>query len=316
MKRTIGAITMAAVGGLLPLAPTAGAKDGDVRVAGSCTKATSSKLKLSEEDGRIEVEFEVDQNRNGVRWTVVLARNGTAGRASHRASRAARAARSRRAFVTGTRRAQTGSSPGPRGRVSAAPPRRRSPRRVWRDGPRRQGAAGRREARTQGALISADMGATEDNASRRSGAPLGTSRLFRQALLAVVPEHVGSSGSPWRLRAAKHSVQGGHRMKLHRNAALSWSGRRRLAERVVVEGWTLRAAAEAAGVSVRCARKWVARYRLEGERGLTIAPRRRGGSRIAPAGAGRGDHGLRRLASRRPRSPRRSGWRSRPSPGS
>src|SRR2546430_4851666 len=57
-------------------------------------------------------------------------------------------------------------------------------------------------------------------------------------------------------------------MKLHGNAALSWSGRRRLAERVVVEGWTLKTAAEAAGVSVRCARKWVGRYRLEGERGL------------------------------------------------
>ena len=57
-------------------------------------------------------------------------------------------------------------------------------------------------------------------------------------------------------------------MKLHGNAALSWSGRRRLAERVVVEGWTLTAAAESAGVSVRCARKWVGRYRLEGERGL------------------------------------------------
>ncbi len=57
-------------------------------------------------------------------------------------------------------------------------------------------------------------------------------------------------------------------MRLHGNAALSWSGRRRLAERVVVEGWTLKTAAEAAGVSVRCARKWVGRYRLEGERGL------------------------------------------------
>jgi transposase InsO family protein len=65
-------------------------------------------------------------------------------------------------------------------------------------------------------------------------------------------------------------------MKLHGNAALSWSGRRRLAERVVVEGWTLTAAAAAAGVSVRCARKWVRRYRLEGERGLrdrSSAPR-------------------------------------------
>ena len=43
-------------------------------------------------------------------------------------------------------------------------------------------------------------------------------------------------------------------MKLHGNAALSWNGRRRLAQRVVVEGWTLTAAAKAAGVSVRCAR--------------------------------------------------------------
>ena len=66
-------------------------------------------------------------------------------------------------------------------------------------------------------------------------------------------------------------------MKLHRNAALSWNGRRRLAERVVSDGWTLKAAAEADGVSVRCARKWVARYRLEGERGLcdrSSAPKR------------------------------------------
>ena len=66
-------------------------------------------------------------------------------------------------------------------------------------------------------------------------------------------------------------------MKLHGNAALSWQGRRRLAERVVVESWTLRAAAEAAGVSVRCARKWVVRYRLGGEQGLfdrSSAPRR------------------------------------------
>ena len=66
-------------------------------------------------------------------------------------------------------------------------------------------------------------------------------------------------------------------MELHGNAALSWSGRRRLAERVVGEGWTLAAAAQAAGVSVRCARKWVGRYRLEGERGLfdrSSAPRR------------------------------------------
>jgi transposase InsO family protein len=50
-------------------------------------------------------------------------------------------------------------------------------------------------------------------------------------------------------------------MDLHGNAALSWSGRRELARRVVDHGWTLVAAAAAAGVSVRCARKWVGRYR-------------------------------------------------------
>jgi transposase InsO family protein len=66
-------------------------------------------------------------------------------------------------------------------------------------------------------------------------------------------------------------------MKLHGNAALSWSGRRLVAERVLEQGWTLSAAAAAAGVSVRCARKWVGRYRLEGEQGLldrSSAPRR------------------------------------------
>ena len=65
-------------------------------------------------------------------------------------------------------------------------------------------------------------------------------------------------------------------MKLHRNAALSWNGRRQLAERVVVQGWSMTAAAEAAGVSVRCARKWVGRYRA-GDRQLfdrSSAPRR------------------------------------------
>jgi transposase InsO family protein len=64
-------------------------------------------------------------------------------------------------------------------------------------------------------------------------------------------------------------------MDLHANAALSWSGRRELARRVIEQGWTLRAAAEAAGVSVRCARKWVGRYRA-GDRQLrdrSSAPR-------------------------------------------
>src|SRR5688572_25697913 len=66
-------------------------------------------------------------------------------------------------------------------------------------------------------------------------------------------------------------------MNLHANAALSWNGRRRLCELVVVDGWTVEAAAASAGVSVRCARKWVGRYRLQGVAGLrdrSSAPRR------------------------------------------
>jgi hypothetical protein len=74
MKRAV----VAAIGALLVLAVAApaSAKDGDVLVTGSCTASSTSKLKLSEENGRIEVELEVDQNRNGVRWNVVLRRNG------------------------------------------------------------------------------------------------------------------------------------------------------------------------------------------------------------------------------------------------
>ena len=65
-------------------------------------------------------------------------------------------------------------------------------------------------------------------------------------------------------------------MKLHANAALSLNARRQLCRRVVEDGWTLTEAAVAAGVSVRCARKWVRRYRVDGELGLldrSSAPR-------------------------------------------
>jgi transposase InsO family protein len=57
-------------------------------------------------------------------------------------------------------------------------------------------------------------------------------------------------------------------MNLHANAALSLKGRRELCRVVVERERTLTQAAEAAGVSVRCARKWVGRYRAEGEAGL------------------------------------------------
>jgi transposase InsO family protein len=61
-------------------------------------------------------------------------------------------------------------------------------------------------------------------------------------------------------------------MRLHGNAALTPKQRLRLARRVVDEGWSLAEAAEAAEVSERMARKWVERYRAEGEAGLVDRP--------------------------------------------
>src|SRR3954465_14700331 len=61
-------------------------------------------------------------------------------------------------------------------------------------------------------------------------------------------------------------------MKLHANAALSLNQRRRMARRVVENGWSLTKAAEAAEVSERTCSKWVERYRAEGEAGLRARP--------------------------------------------
>jgi transposase InsO family protein len=57
-------------------------------------------------------------------------------------------------------------------------------------------------------------------------------------------------------------------MRCHANARLSPIGRRLLVDRVEGDGWTVQQAAESAGVSERTARKWLARWRAEGEAGL------------------------------------------------
>jgi DNA-directed RNA polymerase specialized sigma24 family protein len=50
-------------------------------------------------------------------------------------------------------------------------------------------------------------------------------------------------------------------MKLHANHRTCPSTRRLICERVLVQGWTLAQAAEAAGCSTRTAAKWIARFR-------------------------------------------------------
>src|SRR5690242_18265165 len=66
-------------------------------------------------------------------------------------------------------------------------------------------------------------------------------------------------------------------MKLHANARTCPNSRKLLVRRIEEEDWSLMAAAEAAGISERSARKWLARWRAEGEAGLldrSSAPRR------------------------------------------
>jgi osmotically-inducible protein OsmY len=73
--RTLMILGTLAVGAVLGAAPTASADRAPV-TPGKCTSSSTSKIKAKLDDGRIESEFEVDQNANGRRWSVVLRRNG------------------------------------------------------------------------------------------------------------------------------------------------------------------------------------------------------------------------------------------------
>ena len=57
-------------------------------------------------------------------------------------------------------------------------------------------------------------------------------------------------------------------MKLHGNARTCPNSRRLLVERVGKQGWSVAAAAEAAGVSERTVYRWLRRWREQGPRGL------------------------------------------------
>jgi transposase-like protein len=57
-------------------------------------------------------------------------------------------------------------------------------------------------------------------------------------------------------------------MRLHANAALSLTQRRRMVLRVIEQGWTIKAAAAAAETSSKTCGKWVSRYRAQRESGL------------------------------------------------
>ena len=64
-----------------------GGNDGRVK-RGQCSRGTDWVLKVKRDDGALEVELEVDQNRVGRRWRVTLLRNGTAFSRGNRVTRA------------------------------------------------------------------------------------------------------------------------------------------------------------------------------------------------------------------------------------
>lgn len=76
--RTLVALGLVAIATtvILVAALPAAAGGQEVIRSGSCSGSADWKLKLKLDDGKIETEFEVDQNVNGERWRVVLKRDG------------------------------------------------------------------------------------------------------------------------------------------------------------------------------------------------------------------------------------------------
>lgn len=74
LKTGAAAVSVLALG--VGMSPSAVAKDGDVEREGRCSGASDWKLKASPENGRIEVEGEVDSNRNGQTWNWSIRHDG------------------------------------------------------------------------------------------------------------------------------------------------------------------------------------------------------------------------------------------------
>jgi hypothetical protein len=87
---------------LLPAGASArhgGGRDDEVRVAGTCGGGAKSKLKVKADDGRLEVEVEVEHVRRASRWRVTLVQEGrVAWRGTVRAGRASGAFAVRRSL--------------------------------------------------------------------------------------------------------------------------------------------------------------------------------------------------------------------------
>jgi len=82
------AVAVVASASLVTVAAPAQAKGDDVVRRGSCTASSDWKLKVGREDGRLEVEGEVDSNRNGQKWTWRIVHNGSVSAKGKRTTKA------------------------------------------------------------------------------------------------------------------------------------------------------------------------------------------------------------------------------------
>jgi hypothetical protein len=76
MKRIATLLTLAGAVTAAALPATADAKHRVASASGTCSGAAVAKLKAKPDAGRLQIEFEVDSNKAGQKWRVVLKRNG------------------------------------------------------------------------------------------------------------------------------------------------------------------------------------------------------------------------------------------------
>ena len=77
IRPALAVLALVAAAAPVAVAGTATAGDGDVVRRGSCSGSTDWKLKAKHDDGRLEVEAEVDSNRNGQDWRWRMLHDGS-----------------------------------------------------------------------------------------------------------------------------------------------------------------------------------------------------------------------------------------------
>lgn len=76
MRKLTVLISLVTVAMALP-AVAPGQRNPEILRSGNCSGGGTWKLKGKIDDGLLDIEFEVDQNRSGRRWSVVITRDGT-----------------------------------------------------------------------------------------------------------------------------------------------------------------------------------------------------------------------------------------------